>query len=313
MQHPRPSSRRGPVHRHGFAFASCIGLIVSSGCFTADLDPTASGVYACSSDDDCPGTMACSNAVCYATEGLPVLEVASPVPLEELDASEWSGTTRPLLVDLRGSLELRDPEQNEMHVVGEGHLVVDVDGEEALVITDGEFVESLLFTVQVPNRSGAHRLRVRAVRNDGVPYDHEGGTATQLFWIDDGQPHVAFVSPWPGTEIAREATFVTVQLAVLNFVPNEPAEGRAEGRGHAHIHYDDVFPDCVSIPECDGGHVAILGAALQGNVLLPAAPAGDASLTAILRHLDHSPYLVGTEDTPVVDTIEVRRGGSPSE
>src|SRR5690606_13077092 len=98
----------------------------------------------------------------------------------------------------------------------------------------------------------------------------------------------------------------------------EPPQGieKFERRGHAHIHYDDPFPICPRDANCDNGYIAIVPGPGRDNsvdTMLPESGATTASLTAVLRHMDHTPYFhpfmpdAPTEGEPLFDTIQIVR------
>ncbi|MCX4244833.1 hypothetical protein [Paraliomyxa miuraensis] len=306
-------------------------LLLCGGCYTAELDPELTGLFACDEDDDeastpCPSGQTCVNHRCENADALPSLTVLAPEDEESLveNVSDVlmgmpQGPAIDVILSFQGSLELSSP--GEDHEFGEGHVVVYVDGDERLVIDSGDIGATMAVEVQVPPVAGAHRFVLQAVRNDGLPYDNPEATATRLFWLESPvtrRPFVAVKSPWPGTTFGPEDQTIEVELATLNFDLVDPSNTKVEGQGHAHIHYDEGFPMCLQNPACDGGYIGIIGQSRTTEVTLPPSGAQAAELTAVLRHIDHSAYglpfdcdptVPGPLDLcmPVFETIEILR------
>jgi len=290
-------------------------LVLLAGCFTADLDPEQTGAFACEAATDCPEGRQCVNERCEA-EVLAV-EVRNPEDEQRFDiAGATEGELRPIPVTIAGTLELVDPATNDEHVYGEGHIVVIVDGTEAMTITDGPFTAGIGIEVQVANEAGPHRVAIVARRNDGIPYDNPQATFTRLFWIDDGTPLVAVKAPWPNASFGLESETVQVQISAINytFAPPQPEGTNIPGTGHAHIYYDASFPACLDDPLCDANYLSVAQVIkVDVPTTIPTSAEKASNLSAVLRNIDHSVFLFdddgdpGTPGVPVIDTIPIVR------
>lgn len=303
-------------------YALPIAALLVSGCYDAELDPSRGGVFACESAADCPEGTLCDNAVCESAEDLPTLEVRSPEDQQTFDFDRFNADGR-INVRIAGDMELVSADAMEPHVSGQGHVVVFVDGEKEAVIDEGNLSAGVALDALIERTPGLHRIVAQARRNDGLDYEFEGAQATGLFWLDDGKPHVALVSPWPGETFPPGATDVEFAVATLNFdVIAAGANETVPGRGHVHVHYDDEFPACVQDDFCDTSHFLVLdrleGDLARGQAILQEDDPGEVQLTAILRNIDHSPYLdpFPTQDMPppqditgsiVYDSITITR------
>lgn len=281
------------------------------GCFTADLDPTLAGVFACDVDDDCPSAMACINEVCESGDP-PTVAINFPEDEQRFEITDFDvGAQREIEMTLAGTLDVTEP--GGEHVFGEGHIEITVDGRVAGQVTSGALSGVLPFPVAIENTLGAHRIAARAIRNDGTPYDHAGGTATRLFWVKDGAtPLVGIKQPWPGTEFDLSKAKTGVEAAVLNFTlaPAVMNGDNASGVGHVHIYYNDNITDCLANPTCDKAYLnTIVEAGMISTVQLPDSPEGTFNLNVVLRNIDHSLYLFPEDGggAPVIDTIPLVR------
>ncbi len=317
--------------------SSCLFLLalaISSGCYTAQLDPDIHGVFVCDVEDDaaaCPASQTCVNQRCEDAEAVPVVSVIDPEDEESLTRDDLvEGIMGPppiaqieITVRIQGSIELVSASSGADPTFGEGYVTVSVDGQDQATLDSGSIGASTPVMVQVPAIVGAHRILVQAFRSDGVAYDNPEATATRLFWFerqDFQRPLVAIKSPWPGAVFGPEDELVEIELATRHFTLTEPGGGSREGQGHAHLFYDDrvKYPGCVQDPSCDGGYLGIAGGSQRGEITLPTSGSQSAILTAALRNSDHSPYGIpfgcdpsdpGPLDlcSPVFDAIQIVR------
>ncbi|MEM6993423.1 MAG: hypothetical protein AAF721_23115 [Myxococcota bacterium] len=322
-----------------FGTLAALGLLaLAPGCFATDLDAAAADVFACgkdAGDAPCPENQTCSLGRCRADERLARIAIDGPpdggsAPFAP-DAGATHQTTLQLSVD--GEFELVDPTTNREHVFGQGHIVVAIDGMELTPITSGVLSGGREITIQIPNVVGAHRLSAELRRNDGERYDHEEGVARNLFWLADGTPRVAVTNPWPGEAFSLEEQAIDVEVGVIDFEITPGGAAPELRRGHAHVHYDDPFPECPERDDgCDGGYIVIadtprdnvgnFGQPGESNIAeLPVESSPrDVEITAILRHVDHGPYRLPDmadgmdgfmfpplEGAVVFDTITIQR------
>ncbi|HET6584082.1 MAG TPA: hypothetical protein VFG69_11550 [Nannocystaceae bacterium] len=293
--------------------ACSLALVLGGGCFTADLDPDKTGVFACASDEDCAGDDVCVNQRCESE--VQTVEIRNPEDEDTFDVTDAAlDMPRMISVTIAGTLELVAPGGD--HVSGEGHIAVFVDGMEIAPVTSGPFSAGIVVPITVANRPGPHRVAIKARRNDGTDYDNIGAQATRLFWIDDGTPQVAIKSPWPNTTFGLDSQTITFQVTSLRVMLVPPmAEGMIDpAKGHTHIYYDETFPACLMDPMCDPNYIAI-GEARNQDLMatIPGSAETSATLTAVLRNVDHTLYLFDPdgdgpmEERPILDTITIVR------
>jgi|GEM_PF-1431847 len=309
------------------------GVLPATACFTNELDPSIAGAFACGREADgadCPDDMSCSSGRCEADATLPRVTISGPGDGDSqafaADAGETISET--ILFSVSGDFDLVDPASTNEHVYGEGHVIITIDGTLVATITDGvALAGGREIPVEIPNRVGAHRIAVELIRNDGEPYDHRDSSQRNLFWLSDGTPRIAITKPWPGERFPLGEEEIDVEVGVVDFQLAGAGVAPILGQGHAHIHYDDPFPECVDSP-CDGGYIVIADAPLEeGKFAEPSDSvvarlpeensARDVELTAILRHVDHPPYRLPDrgddvtfppeEGEIVIDTITIRR------
>jgi hypothetical protein len=320
---------------------------LATGCFTAELDPDRGGVFACDSDTDCPQGHACINAVCE-NEAAPVVSILAPEPLFPFPHDDPNAPTISVRFSVSASnLALVDPSSKADHVFGEGHVRVELDGEELMTIIDGDISAGIEQMIAVTNTPGGHRMAAIILRNDGRPYEHEKGRENLLFWIDDGTPLVAITQPWPDTDFPLESTGpVLVAIETLNFDLSDPSNRPKEAqKGHAHVHYDADLAGCFEPVTlgCDQGYRQFIGGRTDACTMtsgagsctelrdgLPNSQEANVALSVSLRHHDHDPYYdpftidegdtdgdtegdTGMDDNPalVVDEIMINRVRSP--
>ena len=290
--------------------------LVLGGCYAAELDETSNALFACEvageadeADADCPGELRCNGRVCV--ERLPTVVVSSPEPLEEIGVGV---TAAPITLRISGLTFSSDEDDADG-----GFIRVTLD-DETIDIRTGDIsgplaIEDLI----VPDEPGAHRISAQAFRVDGTPFDNADASAAQVFWRDDGQPHVAITSPWPGSEVELQPNgLIDVEVAMLNFTYGQTDTDLATDIGHIHVYYDDTFPECAEDPICDAGYIGVISAApeeaamgltiLSEGLLFPDSPVADATLTAVLRQNDHSAFSsVDGEFELVTDPVTIRR------
>ncbi len=281
-------------------------------CYNTTLDPDLTGVFACTVDDEtsCPTGQTCINERCEDIDAVPTLTIINPEEgdkelTDALDYEEPGPDATPVMVNLsfQGSnLDLVTPSTAADPEFGLGYVAIYVDGAEAATLEAGNIAERNTVMLELSPEPGAHRIAIRAHRNDGVAYDNAEAFATRLIWfenrITEGErPFVAIRSPWPGTTFDLEDQQIEVQVMTLNFtLEASDASRHEEKRGHAHIYYEDTFPSCSEDEICDDGYIGVAAAAAgaekfsRGDILLPASGADGTSLTAVLRNIDHRIY-----------------------
>lgn len=300
-----------------------IPFALALGCFTTDLDPTKTGVFACNDDPggECPDGQSCVNGRCEG-EDPPTVRVQAPE--EEMDIGLGDvpiGSMRTVTMTVTGTLEIV-PSGGD-HVFGEGHLEITVDDAAApIIVESGAGVVSV--DVQVANTVGPHRISVKAIRNDDAPYDHEGSTSNRLFWISDGNtPLVGIKSPWPGQEFPLDATEIEVTAAVTGGFVLQAANPLGNPEiltGHVHVYYAQAIEMCIADPECDMGYIETIiapdmptGTFGTKVVTLASSGAGTFPVSVVLRNINHTLYLhdpdpeVDGDEFPLFDEVEILR------
>lgn len=317
-------------HLNGSFVGVGLTSLLLAGCYATEVDPTLTSVFACNQkDDDCPNAQRCVNHRCEDEEIVPRITITEPEDEfrfndAPLPVPGMPPPRRQLVMQFSGELELVAADSGAEHVFGEGHVVISIDGEEQAIVDSGNIGTPLPLMVDVAHQPGPHRITAQAMRNDGTPYDNPQATGTRLFWIQSElvearRPFVAIKSPWPGSSVQLDDTTVDVELSTINFdmrAPLDDAEN-ADGVGHAHIYYDQLFPDCLMDPLCDGGYIGVVGESLVVPAPLPESAPQAITLTAVLRQIGHDPYRFpfGCEPVlddpvvcePVTDTITINR------
>ena len=304
------------MRRQAWVLVALVG-----GCFTTDLDPTKGGVFACSDEPEgeCADGQDCVNGRCEASSELPTVQIGFPEDEQDigLGVDTPLGGRRTLNITMSGTLDLAPAGDDD--VFGEGHLEVIVDGQEPLIVESGALSAIVQLDVVLDNTIGAHRISVRAIRNDGTRYDHAAGSATRLFWISDGvTPLIGIKRPWPGSEFPLEATPIEVEAAVLNFSLQaaNPTGGVADKTGHAHVYYArDILPCIMDADGCDKQYLTtIVMKETPGQLTIPDTVAGSFPISVVLRNINHSLYLFDStpdddvdEGVPIVDEVAVTR------
>lgn len=285
-------------------------LVLSSGCFTAQLDPDAAGAFACGDDEPCPGDQSCVNERCEVGDP-PRVEITNPERNQAFPIGDDPGGMRTFSINILGTLDLVDPVEHKDNVFGEGHLEVFLDNHSVGKIVTGALSGGVQFELEVANVAGPVRVAVHALRNDGSRYDNEDATATQLFWIDDGTPLVGIRNPWPGATFGLDAESVAVEAVVLNFglMPANPNGTPQPGVGHVHIYYDVDLATClVPDSQCDNSYITTVTMDKASPATFPKSAAGTAKLSAVLRNIDHSLFVFPPDmGGPITDEIEIIR------
>lgn len=299
-----------------------IALVLCTGCLVDQLDPPPSGVFACIDDVDCPDGQSCLFELCQ--EGtVPTLEIRAPEPRQVI-GSFTPGEDNPATIEFTAFVGGRDLElvsESTPARVGEGIIEVFVDDETApqATLTAGSLTSGVPVELTIPNTPGAHRVRARALLTDGRPYPNDGAIVTGLSWIDDGNAHVAIESPAPLTAFGVDDVATQITITALNFEFRQALNMQAPGNvGHAHVHYDELFPSCIDVPACDNGYLGVVAPSQGGSftdatieIVLPASGEGLFNLTAILRHTNHNVFR-GDDGTlpPVFEEVQIERDAS---
>ncbi len=293
-------------------------LPLMSACYSAELDPAIEGVFACEITDaenpdlDCPGSLVCDGRVCVSE--VPTITIVSP---EDVDFGQ--SFTDPANVSIRFSgtgLTLGTDADNPT----EGFVRLTMD-DQSVDISSGTLTGGITVTqLEVSSDPGGHRISAQAFRADGTPFTNASALDTRLFWIDDGNPHVAITRPWPGQEFNLETPLVDFEIAVLNFELSVSDTEPEPGFGHAHVYYDSEFPfpACAGDADCDNAYIAVVAPSPgEGDLritdtaaALPLSPEATATITAVLRENDHAPFSKAAEGEDlqlVLDEITINR------
>lgn len=293
----------------------CIVVLALAGCLAQRVDEAPDGTFVCAVPDDCEAGEHCVLGVCEASEG-PRLEIRHPEAFDRIDMPADPSQPIAIAVSVGGErLDLNEPHHGGDEV-GAGYVELLVDDELVARLTSGNLVAGVAAQVAIPAEPGAHRITAIARTPTGARYDNIEATGTQLVWVDDHRPHVAFVEPWPHKSYSLQETGMEVALAAINytFVPFDvQIDGYA---GHAHVHYDDAFPACVDDADCDCCYIAVVApkstpapgdapTPVEAWIALPAADAGQSTLSVVLRDSFHAPIIV--DGQPVWDTVAIER------
>ncbi len=295
-----------------------------SGCYAADLGEVGGGVLECrlgDPDAGCPGGLICDGQLCV--EEAPSVDITFPEGSNP--AGQVLEAPEDLVIRVRATGLTLSTDQDDPNA---GFVRVTLDGE-FTDVTMGPITESVQIDfegtdLERPTEPGPHRLSARAFRADGTPFDNPEAFVTRLYWINDGQPHVAITKPWPGDTFDLGTPLVDFEVATLNFefdVADTPVDDPAAPIGHAHIYYDEDMPECTADPECDPGYIAVVarapgegrGLTVSTAASLPASGETTATLSAVLRRNDHGVFdaeFTGEEGEPITvifDEIEILR------
>ncbi|TPV93190.1 MAG: hypothetical protein B7733_21735 [Myxococcales bacterium FL481] len=307
------------------AVLALAGVGQLSACYSASLDPNATGVYGCDEPSDCADGHMCLSGVCTDDQG-PELRIGGPEPLSKFSAAEPVS----LSLFVQGNrLNLGEPATAGRD--GEGYLEVRVDGERrGNLMTTGDLglgvSQKLDLGVMTP---GGHRVEVLAFHIDGTAFDNPSARATTVFWVDDGLPHVVIARPWPGDRFPLEAK-IEMEVVGLNFHfvdPSFAAGDSVDGEGHTHVYAATTYPECL--PNClysyaPNGSIKPVGedptTVVVGSLDPLMLEAGTIPLTASLNYSGHLPIPFKSEedwhrpelfdelvyDTVVVELVESR-------
>jgi hypothetical protein len=315
---------RSPVSALPLAFAVWSSLAVLTGCGSPapsnDTDASSTGtsttgdpVVPCSDDMPCPGEMVCLVEQC--ADAAPEVEIVTPEAEAKL---QWSADAAvPVTVTVRATgLTLVDPTTDPNSKRGQGQIAVLLDGVEVALVSSGDAEAGVPVEVSAAAVAGAHRLRIEARLSDGTEYDNPGASARSLFWLDDGEPHVAFVTPVPGDTYSIRAQKVDVEVAAINFdfVPAS-AEAQAGDVGFAHVIEDVEFPDCAADPMCLAGYIVAVvpttgpASSASGTMNISNSGVGKGYFVVHLVKSNHDLYCANGSDpcVPVWDRITVGR------
>jgi hypothetical protein len=274
-------------------------LLTVGGCLESRVDEAEPGTFACEDGSECELGQSCILGVCEAAEP-PRVEIRFPEAFDSIAMPGESNGPLPMSISVGGqNLELDEPHGGAENEAGIGYVELFVDGERVALLTKGNLVAGVVTDVMLDDAPGAHRITAVARTLSGERYDNAESVGTRLVWVDDGMPHVAIVSPWPGQELGLEQTQVDVEIAAINF-EFIAMQAEAQGnQGHAHIHYDDSFPSCADDPACDCCYVAIAAPNLgepgpsrrmTTSIALPPSGAGSATVSVVLRQTFHPPF-----------------------
>lgn len=295
-----------------------LGVGVLGGCYAAEFDAFASGVYACEADTDCQSEFSCLGGFCVDDEG-PKLEILGPETLTKFT----DGVTEiPLTVSL-DDIELAEP--GGSHQPGKGYLEVWIDGIPVYSRDGGNPLSAAsgssvtVPAVDLPDGIvylGEHRLRVEAFQLDGTPYTNPSAEARRMFFIaNTTTPQIAVLSPWPGDEQRADRTML-VEIAAVNWTWSDPVPGGMdENQGHTHVYFNKDFPACL--PGCnfdyaEGGALTRtanvdpnLENVLRAELEIAEADAtpGDFTISSGLVWDSHVPWPAATADTVDIDAV----------
>lgn len=277
-----------------------------SGCLTNTPDPALGGVYACVTQEDCPGTQSCLQQVCEAIE-LPMVNIFSPEEEEAYAFVEGATLTEILSVSAT-NLAVRGLSESSDAVPGEGHVVVYVDEVLVATLDSGNLSSGVQADIEIPNTPGVHRVRVQARLNDGTDYDNPEASARRIIWVDDGNQHVALRKPWPGDKFPLAQQLIDAEVAVFDPSGLITIGPPNSDLFHVHVFYDEPFPSCMSDPPCLARYNGIVPDNTNdfGPVSLPDSASGPATLTALIMESDHTMFEV-SENVGIFSQIEILR------
>jgi hypothetical protein len=252
----------------------------------------------CDADNPCPDpeTMVCLVGQCH--EGIaPNLEIVSPAQ-EESVAWTQGGETSDVAVTIRvDGFQIVPPEIDPTNVRAAGHVILELDGVEVAMITEGDAAEGVTVTVPAAATAGGHRLGAHLRLSDGTPYDNPEASRRRFFWFANGEPQIAFVTPWPGDTLTLGQQQVASTFAVLGFELQPASDMQVPGAtGIVHAFIDQSFPACGVDEDCAADYSDVLapenpGMRVTGDILVPADDGdGKTRLTGHLAHTDHEPY-----------------------
>lgn len=227
-------------------------VVLLGGCYQAELDPEALGVYVCQRDTDCALGSVCIDGVCddpNRSDDL-ALVVRSPAPLDVFPI-ESTGAV-PLTIGGEGLALTTDLDEGP----GAGYIEISLDGALVDTITQGDLEAGIeLDSVAFPSDPGLHHIRLEARHPNGEQLGRDGVSTSVAFWMDDGLEHVGILEPAPGTRLElSNDTLLSIEVASLNFTfanPgfSTPEELEAEGLGYVSLFLNTDIPSCL--PDCN--------------------------------------------------------------
>lgn len=305
------------------------GTVAALSCYSADFDERASGVYSCEADADCSEGYVCDVFACVDDTG-PRVQVLGPEPLSRTTFGE---------AELEVTVEVGELTftQSSGHDEGEGFVQILLDGE--VVVTrydEGDAADGVVVPVALDGLGpGPHHLTAMAMFGDDVPYPNPSASAHSVFFLDDGSPQAAIVSPAPNSLHLVDRP-LEVRVGTINFdmVVSGPAchldafeAGECEGlpdpatydqQGHAHMYLLDDFPACLGGgdggDDCVNKYVASVRPKSQEEAENPDGVVGEIEATSFtdpgivwlstgLQYSDHSPY--PSIDDPIYDQFQI--------
>lgn len=277
----------------------------------------------CDTENPCPDpeTMVCLVGLCH--EGIaPNLEIVSP---EQEELVSWTpGDTTQVAVTIRvEGFQIVSPEIDPTNVRAAGHVILELDGTEVAMITEGNAADGVTVMVPAAATAGGHRLGAHLRLSDGTPYDNPEASRRRFFWFDDGEPRIGFVTPWDGDEFTLGMQPVESTFAVINFELQPASDVQVPGAvGIVHAFIDAKFPECGVDPDCAADYRDAIapenaGTRVTGPILMTADDDdGKTRLTGHLAHTDHEPYC-GADPAMCVATFDevrlVRTANAPPE
>lgn len=286
----------------------CAWVLVLTGLFTAcNNDAPASDESSttgepppipCADDMPCPDpeTMVCLVGQCH--EGIaPNLEIVSPAQEEQVS---WTpgGETSEVAITIRvDGFQIVPPEIDPTNVRAAGHVILELDGVQVAMITEGDAAEGVTVMVPAAAVAGGHRLGAHLRLSDGTPYDNPEASRRRFFWFADGGPQIAFVTPWPGDTFTLGQQPVESTFAVLGFELQPASDVQVPGAvGIVHTFIDVNFPSCGEDPDCAADYTDAIapenpGVRVSGAILVPQDDgSGRTTIIGHLAHTDHEPY-----------------------
>lgn len=293
--------------------------LLSSGCFSAELDPDLSGVFVCESEDECSGDQVCVLQRCTAPDDLPRVELLSPT--ENIPQADFASANGALQLEVSTNLELQAASLEGES--GVGFIEVTANGKTQRIESEDDLTVTILFedTAATPLR-----LAVQAFAEEGKPYPNPEARVQEVLFIDDGREQVALVEPWPNQRLALAQGSANFTIKTVNFELMPPGGGLVEGQGHAHLYQvegaDASLPEaCLIDTGCaDRNDLYQLLAPVEGPtdtataglMLRPVSQPGPQSIVVTLQQNNHELFLMDPpgplDRAPVLDSITIQRG-----
>ncbi len=283
---------------------------ITGACFTAQFDGDADAVFFCQADEDCQEGQVCSALNRCLNDPGPSLTIKGP---ESLQLIQYVGVPQ-ITMSLVGS-DLKLVAQGQGVVEGEGYVELRLNGVLLETFSEGDLGAGLTHNSApgVLAQAGIQRLTARAYRADGTPYENPSASTQQLFWLDDGEPHVAVKNLYPGESLPA-GDDIEVEVVTINFDLIDPESDsdfdpldRLQ-RGHVHIYANkgdlrDCLPGCNSSYEVtawpDDG---VPRNSASGTIDNVPGVAGDFKVSVMLNYTDHIPYPAETLESTIWGT-----------